>query len=41
MIVAYPCIEVEVILSTPEIVLISFSKGLVISFSISSGEFPG
>ncbi len=36
-----PCVEVEVILSIPEIVLISCSSGLEISFSISIAEFPG
>ena len=39
--VEYPSTEVELILSTPEIPLISFSNGRVMSFSISNGEFPG
>jgi len=36
-----PSIEVEVISSTPDIPLISFSSGRVINFSISIAEFPG
>ena len=39
--VEYPSTEVELMASTPEIPLISFSKGRVISFSKSTGEFPG
>ena len=33
--------QVELIFSTPEMVLISFSSGRVISFSMSAGELPG
>ena len=37
----YPCIEVEVILSIPVIAFISFSSLFVINFSTSVAEFPG
>ncbi len=37
----YPWIEVEDISSTPVIVLISFSSGRVISFSMFTGLLPG
>ena len=36
-----PCTLVDVISSMPEIVLISFSSGLVMSFSMFTGLFPG
>ena len=36
-----PSIDVDIISSTPEIPLISFSNGRVINFSISRAEFPG